>query len=70
MNKEELIEFLREEKGIPAPEKKKSTSVRNIKVKVLELRKARDEERSQGAARSRLNILRRKITRLKKKSRR
>ncbi len=70
MNKEEIIDFLRAEKGLPVPEKKKSASVRNIKAKVLELRKARDEERNQGASRARLNILRRKITRLKKKTRR
>jgi hypothetical protein len=70
MNKEEIVEILREEKGIPAPEKKKGDSVRNIKVKVAELRKTRNEERSQGATRARLEILRKKISRLKKKTRR
>lgn len=69
MNKEEIIDFLRKEKGIPAPEKKASTSVRNIKVKLSELRKGRDERRSEGASRTQLNILRRKISRLKKKTR-
>ncbi len=69
MNKEEIIDFLREEKGIPAPEKKKSSSVRDVKAKLSELRKGRDEQRSQGAPRTQLNILRRKISRLKKKTR-
>lgn len=70
LNKEEIIDLLREEKGIPAPEKKKKGgNVRTIKKKVLELRKTRDEERSQGASRERLDILRRKISRLKKQTR-
>jgi len=70
MNKEEIIALLREVRGIPAPEKKKKVvSVRDIKVKVSELKKVRDDEREQGAARARLNILRRKITRLKKQTR-
>jgi len=69
LNKEEIIGLLRAEKGIPAPEKKKTTSVRDIKAKMSELRKVIDDERSQGASRSRLSILRRKVTRLKKKTR-
>ncbi|MFC1836785.1 transcription termination factor Rho [Thermodesulfobacteriota bacterium] len=69
MNKEELIEILRDHLGLPKPEKKKSGSVRDVKKKVLELKHMRDEERSQGATRARLAILRRKISRLKKKTR-
>ena len=69
LNKEEIIDILREVKGIPAPEKKKGEGVRNIKKKVTDLRNARDEERSQGAPRARLNILRKKIAKLKKKTR-
>lgn len=69
MNKEELLVALREAKGIPAPEKKKAVSVREIKVKIGELKKQKEEEREQGSARSRLNILRRKISRLKKQTR-
>lgn len=70
LNKEELIEVVREAKGLPAPEKKKKTvSVREIKAKVAELKKARDEERAANASRARLNILRRKLSRLKKQTR-
>ncbi|MDQ7784707.1 MAG: transcription termination factor Rho [Desulfomonilaceae bacterium] len=70
MNKEEIMDLLRAEKGIPVPEKKKSSSVRDIKAKVDELRKTRDDARGQGASKDRLNLLRRKISRLKKKTRR
>lgn len=69
LNKEEIIDLLREEKGLPAPEKKKTTSVRDIKTKMSELRKTRDDARGQGVSRSRLRILRRKIAKLKKKTR-
>lgn len=70
MNKEEIIELLREVKGLPAPEKKKAAvSVRDVKVKVAELKKTRAEEREQGASRSKLSILRKKISRLKKQTR-
>lgn len=70
MNKEELVEVLRQAKGLPAPQKKKKTeSVREVKAKILGLKKVRDEERAGGAPRKRLNVLRRKIARLKKQTR-
>lgn len=69
MNKEELITALREYKGIPAPEIKKSGSVRDLKKKVLELKQKRDEARAGGATRSQLDIMRRKISRIKKQTR-
>ncbi len=69
MNKQEIIEALRIEKGIPAPEKKKTDTVRQFKEKARTLVAKRDEERAEGASRSRLNILRRKISKLKKKTR-
>lgn len=70
MNKEELIEVVREAKGLPAPEKKKkAVSVREVKAKILDLKKKRDEERAGGATRQRLDVLRRKISRLKKQTR-
>lgn len=70
MNKEELLAMLREAKGIPAPQtKKKVTNVREIKAKIAELKKVKDEERSEGVSPVRLDILRRKISRLKKKTR-
>ena len=71
MNKEELVEVVREAKGLPAVEKKKKAhSVRDVKAKILELKKRRDEERSGEGDRKRLNALRRKISRLKKQTRR
>lgn len=70
MNKEEIVEIIREVKGIPAPEtKKKTVNVREIKVKIVDLKKTRDEERDQNATRQRLNLLRRKISKLKKRTR-
>ncbi|MBI4965981.1 MAG: transcription termination factor Rho [Desulfomonile tiedjei] len=68
MNKEELLVALRKAKGIAAPEKKKAITVRDTKVKIAALKKQREEEREQGADRSRISILRRKISRLKKQT--
>ena len=71
MNKEELLVALREVKGIPDPSKAKTTvSVREIKQKAGELKKVKDAERAEGASRERLNKLRKKISSLKKKTRR
>lgn len=69
MNRQEIVEALRIEKGLPASEKKKTDSVRQFKEKTRALMVKRDEERSTGATRSRLNILRKKISRIKKKTR-
>jgi len=70
MNKQEIIDFLRVEKGIPAPEsKKKSEGVRVFKKKVAELRLKRDQERVEETTKKRLEILRRKISKMKKKTR-
>ncbi len=70
MNKEELVAALKAEKGIadsgPA---KTGEGVRVVKTRMKELRQKRDQERSQGASNTRLNILRRKISRLKKQTR-
>ncbi len=68
MNKEELLAFLREAKGITAPPTK-NTNVREVKAKVLELRKKRAEAAAAGATKEQLNILRRKVSRMKKKTR-
>lgn len=69
MNKEEIMSALMEARGISAPESKKKTAgVRAIKLKVAEMRQARDEERTNGASRARLSILRKKIAKLKKQS--
>lgn len=69
MNKEELLSALRKEKGIPEPEKTKSASVREVKLKISGLKKQKEDERTEGASRNRLTILRRKIARLKKQTR-
>lgn len=70
MNKQEIIEFLRVEKGLPAPVSKKTTDgVRVFKEKVRQMRLKRDEERTAGTTRKRLDILRRKISGMKKKTR-
>jgi hypothetical protein len=70
MNKQEIIDFLIVEKGLPAPDSKKiSEGVRVFKEKVEKLRSKRDGERSEGASRNRLDILRRKISKMKKKTR-
>jgi hypothetical protein len=69
MNKAELLTILRKAKGIPEPEKTKNGDVRETKAKLKQLKDVRDEDRSQGASRSRLDILRRKISKLKKATR-
>jgi hypothetical protein len=70
MNKQELLVLVREAKGIPAPKAaKKTQGVREIKKKVAELRKKKDEQRAQGASRKVLDIMRRKISKMKKKTR-
>ncbi|MCX5863237.1 MAG: transcription termination factor Rho [Desulfomonile sp.] len=69
MNKQEIMSALREVKGISAPEtKKKTDGVRAVKLQVTEMRTSRNDERSGGASRERLNILRKKISRLKKRT--
>jgi hypothetical protein len=71
LNKAELLAALRAEKGIvDTSAKKKSEGVRVVKAKLKEVQKLRDDERAQGANSTRLNILRRKISKLKKQTRR
>lgn len=69
MNKEELIDAIREVRGIEVPERKKDASVREMKKKIRELKgkreKALEEDDERMAA-----ILRKRIIRLKKKTRR
>jgi hypothetical protein len=71
MNKDELIAALKAEKGIvdDSP-KKEGQGMRELKARLVKLRSAREEERGQGATRARLNILRRRLSRLKKVMRR
>ena len=69
MNKEELLTVVRKAKGIPEPEKKTSEGIREMKAKILEMRKQRDGEREEGASKLRMTILRRKISKLKRQTR-
>ncbi|MGC8603410.1 MAG: transcription termination factor Rho [Desulfomonilaceae bacterium] len=70
MNKQEIIEFLRQEKGLPpSTTKKNSEGVRVFKEKIKKLREKLNQERSEGASRNRLAILRRGVSRMKKKTR-
>jgi hypothetical protein len=69
MNKEELLTILRKAKGIAEPEKTKSGNVREVKAKIKQLKEVRVEERTKGASRSHLDILRKKISKLKKQTR-
>jgi len=70
MNKEELIGAIREAKGEAAPEVKqaKSVPVRDLKAKMKELR-AKKQEMAAAGDKKRADILRRKISRLKKRTR-
>jgi len=69
MNKEELVSALRKEKGIPEPKKTGNLSVREVKAKIATLKTQKEDERTQGASRGRLTILRKKIARLRKQTR-
>jgi DUF438 domain-containing protein len=70
MNKEEIINALSKARGIEGPvTQKKTESIRAMKLKVKELQTARDEERTAGASKKRLDVLRKKISRMKRKTR-
>ena len=72
MKKEELIKAIRAAKGIPEPEHKKEKVIltaAQLKQKVKELRTKR-EELLQGENSRMAEILRRRISRMKKKTRR
>jgi hypothetical protein len=70
MNKEELVRAVREARGEPAPETKavKNVPVRELKAKMKELR-AKKQAVAEAGDHKRADILRRKIGRLKKKTR-
>ena len=69
MNKEELLSILRKAKGIEAPPQKKAEAVREVKHKISELKKVRDEERAKGLHAA-SGDSQKKISRLKKQTRR
>ena len=70
MNKSELVAAIKKAKGIK-DEKKRQTKgdVRTIKLKISELR-SQQEALKEAGDKGRMKILRRRISRLKKKSRR
>ncbi|MEW6079395.1 MAG: Rho termination factor N-terminal domain-containing protein [Thermodesulfobacteriota bacterium] len=70
MNKAELLEVIRKAKGIEVVGKQKDASyIRDIKGKIRELKKKREEVVSAGDA-AKVTRLRLRINRLKKKTRR
>ena len=69
MNKGDLLAAIKEARGIKeAPRKKTTSSVREIKAKLKDLKSKRREALA-GKEKKQATILRRKISRLKKKSR-
>ncbi len=71
MNKEELIAAIKEIKGISDDTAKavKSVNVRELKEQVNILRQTKVEAVAASESRAKINILRRKINRLKKRTR-
>jgi len=70
MNKSELIAAVKEAQGIEDEKKRdKSVDVRSIKKKIRELRSQREAVREAGE-KDKVQMLRRRISRLKKKTRR
>jgi hypothetical protein len=71
MNKEELIAAIKEIKGISddRPKAAKTVNVRDLKEKINMLRQTKVEAVAASETRSKINILRKKINRMKKKTR-
>ncbi|MCB2184892.1 MAG: Rho termination factor N-terminal domain-containing protein [Deltaproteobacteria bacterium] len=70
MNKGELLEAIKEAKGIVDEGTKKDVgNIREIKLQIKNLREKREEARGAGSM-EKVDILRRRIGRLKKKTRR
>ncbi|MEW6262961.1 MAG: transcription termination factor Rho [Thermodesulfobacteriota bacterium] len=69
MNKEELIAEIKEHRGITDERKEKKIDTRAIKKKIGQLKLAKTQTRQAGE-KDKTDILRRKISRLKKKTRR
>jgi polyhydroxyalkanoate synthesis regulator phasin len=72
MNKEELIAAIKEIKGISDDSAKaaKTVNVRELKEKINSLRQSKIDAVAADASRSKINILRKRINRLKKRMRR
>jgi hypothetical protein len=70
MNKGELIAGIKDARGIVDEGKKVDTGlIRETKAQLKALRASRDQQRAEGADKAKLDILRKKLSRLKKKTR-
>ncbi len=70
MNKEELLSAIKAEKGIVEEGKAaKTVNMRELKQKVKELRALKAEAYEAGESNKKINILRRRMNRLKKRTR-
>jgi hypothetical protein len=69
MNKAELLAAIKDERGIVEEKKKTGGDVREIKKKIRGLREEKEAATSEGD-KKRTQVLRRRISRLKKKTRR
>ncbi len=71
MNKEELLAAVKQVKGIVDEGKKvaKSVNMRELKQKIKELRALKAEAYEAGESSKKINILRRRMNRLKKRTR-
>ena len=71
MNKEELLSAIKAEKGIVEEGKAAKTTVnmRDLKQKVKDLRALKTEAYEAGESNKKINILRRRMNRLKKRTR-
>ncbi len=70
MNKEELLSAIKAEKGIAEEGKAaKTVNMRDLKQKVKDLRALKAEAYEAGESNKKINILRRRMNRLKKRTR-
>ncbi len=71
MNKEELLSAIKKVKGIVEEGKKvaKTVNMRDLKQKVKELRTLKAEAYEAGESNKKINVLRRRMNRLKKRTR-
>jgi hypothetical protein len=70
MNKEELLAAIKEVKGIKDEGKHEKVSMRDLKEKAAEMRAQKLEAIAAGEPRAKVDILRKKANRLKKRTRR
>lgn len=69
MNKEELIATIKEARGITEDKKANATNVRDVKAQIQELKQKKTQAHESGDQKS-YDLLRKKISRLKKRTRR